>query len=263
MGVKNFKALNLLFVSNYLEITGRLHGPGLRRSIIALILAEGTIHTGESQTLLESGSTSIGSSTLCRSIREAIDDKKVKAIVLRINSGGGSYIASDMIMNALDDAKKAGKKVIVSFSGVSASGGYFISQHADKIICQPSTITGSIGVLAGKFYIREMWAKLGITFDFILPDEENGTMFSMLHEYNDSQRAKINEMLDRIYADFTTKVAEGRKLSPDHVEKVAQGRVWAGREAKEHGLIDEFGGLMRGKFKLFSYLMTYFLNISY
>lgn len=134
----------------YYERKGPLFPAGFNKTPIALISLEGGIHVGESANFWENGSTSIGSDTVVRAIREIIQDKKIKAVVLRINSGGGSYVASDNILNALNEAKKAGKKIIVNFSGISASGGYFISQHADKIVCQPTTITGSIGVLIGK-----------------------------------------------------------------------------------------------------------------
>jgi protease-4 len=174
--------------------------------------------------------------------RDAVADKKVKAIVFRVNSPGGSYVASDTIWRQVAEARQAGKPVIVSMGNVAGSGGYFVSMCATKIVAQPGTITGSIGVVAGKMLTRKFWQDhAGITWDEVHTNN-NAMMSAATHDYSPRQWQKIQDLLDRVYEDFTTKVAQGRAMEIEKVLEVAKGRIWTGADAKELGLIDELGG---------------------
>jgi len=208
-----------------------------------LVVAEGMIHRGKSQFDWTGTPTSIGSDSFLQAIRQAVDDKNVKGLLIRVVSGGGSYIASDMIAHEIKRARERGKKVVVSMGAVAASGGYYISMYADKIVCLPSTVTGSIGVIAAKVDLREMWKKIGITFDYI-HTTANGSMFSSVSD-NDNPDYKrfVKSSLDHIYQDFTSKVQEARHLTPEQIEKLARGRVWIGTDAFTFGLVDKLGGL--------------------
>jgi protease-4 len=178
---------------------------------------------------------------VCAAIRAATDEKKIKVILFRIDSPGGSYVASDAILRELARAREKGKKVVISMGNVAASGGYIVSLAADKVIAQPATITGSIGVLAFKLLTREFWSnKLGITYDFT-QTSRNADMFSNLHDYSPEEWAKFNAWLDRIYQEFTDKVASGRNLPKERVLEIAKGRVWSGEDAVRLGLVDELG----------------------
>lgn len=239
------KDSKLIKLSEYLERAGN---PWSKRdgfpsaSPIALIEAEGGINDGESSDGgFGGGERTIGGDTLAEAIRDAADDKDVKVILFRISSPGGSATASDQILQALRKAQKAGKKVVVSMGPVAASGGYYVSLSADKIFAMPSTITGSIGVLSGKIVTGKSFELLGINVREI-HEGTNALMDSAIQGYTPEQRAKLEASLDAIYADFTSKVAEGRKMPLDKVREVAKGRVWSGTDAKERGLIDEFGG---------------------
>jgi signal peptide peptidase SppA len=170
--------------------------------------------------------------------------KKIKAIILRVNSNGGSYTASDIIAREVRKTKEAGKKVVVSMSGMAASGGYYISADADRIVAEPTTITGSIGVWFGKFVMREMWQKVGVTFDSV-ETTENSKFMSTLHRFSSHDKERMKELMDYIYDDFKSKVSNGRSLSPEQVEQIAQGRLWLGRIAKEKKIVDELGGFSR------------------
>jgi protease-4 len=183
----------------------------------------------------------MGSASVSAALRAAVDDDDVEAIVLRVDSPGGSYVASDTIWREVERAQEAGKPVVVSMGNLAASGGYFVSMGADRIVAHPSTITGSIGVLAGKFDSREMWNKVGITWDTIALGDHSD-MWSMIQPFEESEWAKLNEWLDRVYLDFTTKVAEGRGLPIERVREIAKGRVWSGVDALGIDLVDEMGG---------------------
>ncbi len=180
------------------------------------------------------------SDRLTRAFREAIADRKVKAILFRIDSPGGSYIASDTIHGLVKLARDAGKPVVVLMGSMAASGGYFAAMGADRIIALPGTLTGSIGVYSGKFVLSELWSKLGITWAQIESAEGAGRE-SFNRDFTPAEWARFQDQLDRIYADFTGKLAAGRKLTPDQVDAVARGRVWTGRQAKQVGLVDELG----------------------
>jgi protease-4 len=183
----------------------------------------------------------MGSETVAGAFRQAVKDQSVKAILFRVDSPGGSYVASDTIWREVVNAKKAGKPVIVSMSSVAGSGGYFVAMAADKIVAQPATITGSIGVLAGKLLSTGFWDKLGISWDEVHAGK-NARMFTGLTDYSKEEWARFQAALDRIYEDFTSKVAEGRKLPKEKVLQIAKGRIWSGEDAKANGLIDELGG---------------------
>jgi len=213
----------------------------LERPTIALIQGEGTINDGNSQSSAFGGDTSMGGDTIAKAFRDATEDKDVKAILFRVNSPGGSALASDQILDAIKKAQKAGKKVIVSMGGVAASGGYYVSLSADKIFAEQTTITGSIGVLSGKVVTSGSWALLGVNLKPISVGQ-NALMQSADVPFTQAQWDSFNHSVDQIYADFTAKVAAGRKMPIEKVRDVAKGRVWSGADAKPRGLIDEFGG---------------------
>jgi protease-4 len=164
--------------------------------------------------------------------------------VIRVDSPGGSGLASDIIWHAVE-AAKAKKPVVISMSDVAASGGYYIAAGANKIIAQPSTITGSIGVFAGKPVIKGFYDWLGISNEYVLRGKQAG-MFRESEKFTPEERAKFEDLVRRnYYEDFVPKVAKGRGKTPEYVDSIAQGRVWTGGQAKERGLVDEFGGLDR------------------
>src|SRR5687767_7955866 len=208
---------------------------------IAVIYATGEIGSGSSQNS-PSGDQSIGSDTVAKALNDAAADKTIKAIVLRVDSPGGSGLASDIIWRAVEAANQK-KPVVVSMSDVAASGGYYISASASKIIAQPSTITGSIGVVAGKPVMRGFYDWLGITNEYVLRGKTAG-MFRETEKFSDEERVKFEEWVKTTYyQDFVPKVAKGRKQDPQFIDSVGQGRVWTGAQAKDRHLVDEFGGL--------------------
>jgi protease-4 len=182
-----------------------------------------------------------GSDTVGAAFRSAVDDKRVKAILFRVDSPGGSYVASDAIWRETVRAREAGKPVIVSMGNLAGSGGYFVAMAADKIVAQPGTITGSIGVFGGKVVTAGLRERLGLSTKE-LHTSDNATMFSDALDYSPPQWEKMEEGLDHVYADFTAKVASGRGLAPETVQDVAKGRIWTGEDAKRLGLVDELGG---------------------
>lgn len=222
----------------------RLTRPGRRRGDrVALIMGVGGIRRGRSggPNPLDRGRPSMGSDTVSAAFRAAIDDRRVKAILFRVDSPGGSYVASDVIWRQVVRAREAGKPVIVSMGDVAGSGGYFVAAAADKIVAQPGTITGSIGVFAGKAVTAGLRAKLGLSTDEVHAGSQ-ATMWSDALDYTPAGWEKLQAFLDRAYEDFTTKVATGRGLDPDAMPGVAEGRVWTGAQAKELGLVDQLGG---------------------
>jgi protease IV len=202
---------------------------------IAVILAEGDIVDGNAD-------GAISSEKFAKEIREARKDEDIKAIVLRVNSPGGSIVASEVIWREMAEAKKA-KPVIVSMGEVAASGGYYISAPADTIVAQPNTITGSIGIFGLMFNVQELINdKLGVTTDVVSTGELSDFM-NMGRPLKDVERSIIQSGVEDGYETFITRVAEGRDMHPDSVKKVASGRVWTGTQAKERGLVDVLGGL--------------------
>ncbi len=227
-----------LDLSKYLDLAGRLYGDG---ESIALIYGVGSATRGKSKYDPFSESVNMGSETVARAIRDAIDDDDVKAILFRVDSPGGSYVASDTIWRETIRAREAGKPVIVSMGELAASGGYFVSMAADKIVAQPGTITGSIGVLAVKLLTPGFWEKTGISWDEV-HTSENASYWSSLQDYTPEEWSRFQAWLDRIYEDFTAKVADGRNIPKERVLEIAKGRVWSGEDAKGLGLVDELGG---------------------
>jgi protease-4 len=217
--------------------------PAWHEPVVALIHATGPIRRGRSGRGPLSGGA-MGSDTIAAAIRSASSDDQVRAVVLRVNSPGGSYVASDTIWREVVRARETGKPVVVSMGDVAASGGYFISMAADVIVAQPGTVTGSIGVLTGKPVLGETLGRAGITSDLILQGA-HAAMFSQLRPFTPDEWALVDDWLDHIYADFTGKVAEGRGMTVERVHELARGRVWTGADALANGLVDELGGLDR------------------
>jgi protease-4 len=230
-----------LYLDVYLERAGR---PNSRGKVIALVYAVGGVARGNSGYDPFSGSFVMGSDSVAAALGRAIDDRRVEAIVLRVDSPGGSYVASDSIWRQTVRAREAGKPLIISMGNLAASGGYFIAMAADGIVAQPGTITGSIGVLGGKLNTTGFWKKLGITFDEV-HTSENSLLYNSSNDYSESEWALFQGWLDRVYDDFTTRVADGRGLSLEKVHEIARGRVWTGKDALEIGLVDALGGLTK------------------
>ncbi len=214
-----------------------------KQDVVALVQGHGAIRLGRSgRSPLPGQSSAIGSDTLAAAIRSAVKDDRAKAIVFRINSPGGSYVASDTIWREVMLAREAGKPVIVSMGNVAASGGYFVAMGADTIVAQPGTVTGSIGVFVGKPVVAGLLDRLGVTMGTV----ETGAhahMFTTARDFSDSELDRINTMLDRIYDDFVGKAALGRGLARERIHELARGRVWTGADAKDNGLVDELGGI--------------------
>jgi protease-4 len=215
--------------------------PEPSENFVAIIYASGPIRRGRSGRGPLSGGA-IGSDTVAAALRAAARDRRAKAIVLRVNSPGGSYVASDTIWREVVRARQAGTPVVVSMGDVAASGGYFIAMAADAIVAQPGTVTGSIGVLTGKPVTTSLLERLGITTDSVT-EGAHADMFTTTRPFSTEEWSKINSWLDRIYADFTGKVASGRNMTQDQVHDVARGRVWTGADAAANGLVDQLGGL--------------------
>ena len=208
---------------------------------IALVEAAGEIVEGTAPDGLFSNNGVIAGDDMARAIRQATKDKDIKAILLRVDSPGGSVTASDQILDAVKKAQAAGKPVVVSMGSVAASGGYYISLSANKIVAEPGTITGSIGVLTGKVAIENTLGLIGVKGELVGVGK-NALMNSDLQPYTPEQWAAVNAQADAIYADFTKKVADGRKLPLARVQDVARGRVWSGADASKRGLVDKLGG---------------------
>ena len=235
LSIEKDEDLNIIGLSKY-NSSDLNRYEGKKDNNVAVIFATGEIHQGRADR------NNIGSETIAAEIRKARLDEDIKAIVIRINSPGGSALASDIIWREVLLAAKV-KPVIASMSDVAASGGYYIAAACDTIVAQPNTITGSIGVFGilfnGKDFLKN---KLGITSD----REATGQfrdIGSFSREMTDYERKAIQTEVERIYFDFKKKVAMGRKTDTASVEEVAQGRVWSGVEAKKNGLVDILGGL--------------------
>jgi protease-4 len=215
--------------------------PAVDGTRVALIHGVGTVQRGKSGVDPLSGDVSMGSETVAAAFRDAVDAERVRGILFRIDSPGGSYVASDTIWREVSRAREAGKPVVVSMGNVAASGGYFVAMPANRIVAEPGTITGSIGVFAGKMLTRGFWEKLGVTFDAVQAGE-NATMWTGLRDYTPDERVRFEAALDRIYDDFTSKVAAARALPKERVLEIARGRVWTGEDALGIGLVDALGG---------------------
>ena len=210
------------------------HKKGVRDKI-AVIYAQGPILFGEGS------ETQIGDQVFVEAIEEAAKSKRVKAIVLRVNSPGGSAMISDILWNALEDAKKK-KTLVVSMGNVAASGGYYIACNANTIFADPMTVTGSIGVFATIPNIKGFTDDIGIKAEHVMT-HENAVGYSPFEPISPGFRKSALESIEHVYDTFKQRVADGRNLSLEEVEALAQGRVWTGLQAKENGLVDELGGL--------------------
>ncbi len=206
---------------------------------IAVIIASGDIASGKSH----SGGwiEVIGSDTLGKQLRDIRQDDSIAAVVLRVNSPGGSGFASDLIWREVELTRQV-KPVVVSMSDLAASGGYYIAMAADYVFAQPATLTGSIGVIGGKFVLKDLYEWAGMTIE-TLQRGDNSEIFSESHRFTDEQREILRDNLEEFYDGFVRKAAQGRGMTWEEVDKVAQGRVWTGELAKAIGLVDELGGI--------------------
>jgi protease-4 len=228
----------LLYADQYLERAGRPHTRGTQ---VALIHGYGGVARGPSRFSPLDGTVVMGSDTVTAAFRSAIANDSIKAILFRVDSPGGSYVASDTIWRETIRAREAGKPVVVSMGNLAGSGGYFVAMAADRIVAQPGTITASIGVYGGKMLTTGFWDKLGITHEGVASNP-GATQWSSHVDYDEAGLERRDAGLDRIYEDFTSKVAEGRGLELERVREIAKGRIWTGEDAVEIGLVDELGG---------------------
>ena len=235
IGIKESDKINFVKLGSYKKAKKYVK-EGSRDNRIAVIVAEGEINSGEGN------SESIGSETFIKELRKAKNDKKIKAIVLRINSPGGSALASDVMWREIQLTKKV-KPVIASMGDVAASGGYYMAMGCDTIVALPTTITGSIGIFGMLFNAQELMNnKLGITFDGVKTHEYANSP-SLTREMSDAEKMLIQNMVNRGYEKFTAKAAVGRKMPIEKLKEVAGGRVWTGSQAINVGLVDVLGGI--------------------
>lgn len=227
-----------VFLERYLAGIER---PNSRGPTVALVYGNGAITMGSPDDGPGFGGAAFAAHEVADAIVDAIENEDIRAILFRIDSPGGSYVASDIVWRELQRAKDAGKPVIVSMGGTAASGGYFVALPASRIVAHPGTVTGSIGVYGGKLVTQKMWDNLGVAWDE-LHAGENANMWSFIREFPPSGEQRFREMLDFIYEDFAGKVMAARGLGANQLEDVARGRVWTGEDAAENGLVDVLGG---------------------
>jgi protease IV len=214
-----------------------------RGRVIAVVQGEGAIVSGPEDDSLFAEDAAMNSDRIAEALLDASDDEDVAAIVFRVSSPGGSVVASEQILAALDTARERGKKVVVSMGDVAASGGYYVAAHADEIVASPGTITGSIGIFAGKLIIGPALDHyLSTNTETISMGSPLVEMFTSERGFNQQERAALSGFIDRGYASFLGIVAEGREMTPEQVRAVAGGRVWTGQQALERGLVDHLGG---------------------
>jgi protease-4 len=213
---------------------------GRGRPRLALIHGLGPVVVGEGPMAGEFFS----GERISEEIRRASRDDKIKAIVFRVNSPGGSAAGSDLVWRAVREAQRRGKPVVVSMGDVAGSGGYYVAMGADAIVAGPATVTGSIGVVYAKFSLSELMQRVGVQLDMVKSDPVSDAL-SPARPMTAAELAQLNEVVGELYSTFTAKVTEGRKLDPEATEQVARGRVWSGVAAKARGLVDELGGLGR------------------
>ncbi len=229
----------LFDIADYMRVMDRPYSAG---PVVALISGTGAIVPGPNSYSLASGDRLLGADDIAKALRQAGDDPAVRAVVLRIDSPGGSYVASDTVFREVARTRSRGKPVIVSMGDVAASGGYFIALPADMIVASRATLTGSIGVFSYKPVLGPALADIGINVAN-LKAGANADLASPFRRFTPEQAMAVERSLDRVYADFTKRVGEARKLSPQQVDAVARGRVWTGIDAKRVGLVDELGGM--------------------
>jgi protease IV len=208
---------------------------------LALITGAGMVLTGSGE-ISPTGNRVMAADSFVSAVREAVDDDEVRALLVRIDSPGGSPLASDLMWRALRDARAAGKPVIVSMSDVAASGGYYVASAADTIVSHPSTLTGSIGVFVIRPSLGGLLEKAGITTETLQRGARADLLFGG-QPLTDGARAVLRKDVEGVYEQFVARVAEGRGMEPDAVKRVGGGRVWTGAQALEIGLVDELGGL--------------------
>lgn len=230
------KKINKISHSQYLKIKASSMG-FTKGKKIALIYGIGTIYSGEGPAQV------MGSTTIANMIKKARKDKSIAAVVFRVDSPGGSVVASDVIWREVVLTKKE-KPIVVSMSDLAGSGGYQVAIGAHKIVAHPQTFTGSIGVVFAKINMEKLYAKLGITSENVQYGKK-ADMFSSFRETTPEERKLLQEEINRTYEQFMAKVADGRSLPIDEVRKIAKGRVWTGEQAQELGLIDDLGGLSK------------------
>jgi protease-4 len=243
LGYKEADELRLTTTGSYKEITPESLGLN-NGERIAVIFASGLITPGKSSDGTFGGSQTVGSDTIVKAVKDAADDPSIKAIVLRVDSGGGSALASDLMWHTLEYAKTK-KPIVTSMSDVAASGGYYIACNSNKIVAEPSTVTGSIGVVLGRPVLGGLYDWLGVTNEYITRGKNAG-IFREDKKWTDEEREVFQRSANYFYWDnFVPKVAKGRGRTIEEINEVAQGRVWTGAQAKDKGLVDEFGGLNR------------------
>lgn len=237
----------LRFVDRYSRPDSRL--PSVvrrRRPVVAVVGAHGPIHLGRSRSPGPIPGPfrgrSVGAETMTAALRSAAEDEHVSAIVVRIDSPGGSAVASDTIRQAVLDVRAGGTPVVASMASVAGSGGYFIAMPCDRVLASPATLTGSIGVLGGKQVVSDALARIGITRGTVSAGRY-ADMFSTSRPFDEEEWARVESWLDRVYDDFTAKAAHDRDLPLERLRELARGRVWTGAQAAERGLIDRVGGL--------------------
>lgn len=236
LGYKDNDELRVTKESDYARVSPESVGLNMGERI-AVIFASGDIVSGSS------GSETVGSDSVARELKKARDDNSIKAIVLRVDSPGGSSIASGVISNAVEAAKRK-KPVVVSMGDLGASGGYYISANASRIVAEPSTITGSIGIFAGKPVMKGFYDWLGISPQYVTKGKNAGLLREDV-PFTTEERARFQALIQAGYDDFLNAVAKGRNRSVADIDAIGQGRVWTGAQARERGLVDEFGGLER------------------
>ena len=233
--VKADKDYNKVSILDYAKKIGTSATDFSKKEIIAVIYAQGEIRGGEGDVDI------IGEGSIKRSLKEAREDEDVKAIVLRVDSPGGSALTSELIWREIEITKKV-KPVVVSMGNVAASGGYYLSCNADRIFAEPSTITGSIGVFGMLPNMAQLGNNIGINAEQV-QTHENASGYSLFEPIDEKFKAFTLESIENIYATFLTRVATGRKMTTEQVDAIAQGRVWTGNDALKNGLVDELGGL--------------------
>lgn len=228
---------------NISDYAYNLEGDEQKLPTVAFVVLDGTIDEGVSYSNPVQGENIAGTETFMKQLDDIANNKYVKAVVVRVNSPGGSYTAANEMWNALENLKKKkNMPVVISMGDYAASGGYFVALAGDKIVAEPSTLTGSIGVLGGKFVFANLWKKLNVNWGNVKFGENAGAL-SLNHKFSTEEKKIFNASLDRIYKDFTLKVSEARDIPLNELDKLARGRVWTGIEAQNNGLVDEIGGI--------------------
>lgn len=237
---------SLQFVHRYEAATGarRRARQALNRRapVVAVVTLRGAIVTGRGRP--GGGTPQAGADVVTEHLRATCEDDRVEAVVLRVDSPGGSAVASDSIWRAVRQVRESGRPVVAQMGAVAASGGFYAAMGADRIVALPSTLTGSIGVVAGKFVLEETYQKLGLRHEG-LSAGKHAAWLSSDRKLTEEEWRLLDDWLDQVYADFVGKAAESRGMAVDDLEPLARGRVWTGRDAQDRGLVDELGGFDR------------------